>query len=263
MLKNKLSFHPHLGAGLELFFGLVFWWWMSNIGSVTTLSVWLVLRIVIWLLLVWLVSYVPEVKRWSHLASLVLFLVGCLSFFMFVEWPLAWNFVGLIFAVVPAGSFWLLPKSATQSIFALKPHRRWRLTMSTFGLLGLWTGGYAIATLRIFNFSVWLFVLIATIISTLTAIWWLREYGAELNRSFWLWVIAFAIVTLELATVLFLLPIGYFVSGFLMAWFWYVIWIMTRFHLSALGINWKKQIYFFAGNSLVIILFLLLIVRWR
>ena len=263
MLKKNLSFHPRLGAGLDLFFGLVFWWSMRGVSNVWALLAWVVVRVLLWVALVWFVSYVPGTKRWQHFASLCLFLVGALSFLIFIEWPFAWNLVGLILAFVPAFSFWLLPSVAGQPIFVFKPYRRWRLMMSTFGLLGLWSGGYAMATLQVFPFITWVFILVATLISTLTAAWWLLEYGCEINRNFWLWVIAVAMFILELSTAVFLWPIGYFVSGFLLAWFWYIIWIMARFHLSTLGINWKKQIYFFAGNGIAILLFLLFIVRWR
>lgn len=263
MLKKNLSFHPRLGAGLDLFFGLIFWWWMRGINVAWVLGLWVAFRLILWGALVWLVAYVPGLKRWQHFVTLCLFLVGATSFLLFIEWSLVWNLVGALLAFVPAFSFWLLPVVSGQPVFITKPYRRWRLMMSTFGLLGLWSGGYAISTLQVFPFINWLFILAATAISTAAAGWWLREYGSEYGRRFWLWIISIAIVILELATIIFLWPIGYFVSGFLLTWFWYIIWIMARFHLSTLGVNWKKQIYFFVGNGISIILFLLLIVRWR
>ena len=202
-------------------------------------------------------------KTLQHFITLCLFLLGALSFLLFIESTPVWSLIGFAFAFIPAFSFWLLPVNSGQPVFVFKPYRRWRLLMSTFGLLGLWSGGYATATLQVFPFSTPLFIILATIISTLTAAWWLREYNSEVNQVFWFWVAAIFLIILELSIVLFLWPIGYFVSGFLLAWFWYIIWIMARFHLSTLGINWKKQIYFFIGNGILMILFLLLIVRWR
>ncbi len=263
MLKKTLSFHPHLGASLDLVFGLIFWWWLRGISNAWVLGLWLLFRVLLWGLLIWLVSYVKGLKRWQHFATLCLFLVGATSLLLFIEWPLVWSLIGFSFAFIPAVSFWLLPSVSGQPIFVAKPYRRWRLLMSTFGLLGLWSGGYATAVLQVFPFSTWIFVLIATVISTLTALWWLQEYGSVVNNIFWMWVVAIFLIILELSTVLFLWPIGYFVSGFLLVWFWYIVWIMARFHMSTLGINWKKQIYFFVGNGIFILLFLLLIVRWR
>jgi len=263
MSNKNLSFHPHLGAGIDLVLGLVFWWWMRGVSNVWVLGLWVLFRVLLWVLLVRLVSYVAGLKRWQHFLSLCLFLLGTVFFFLFIEWTPAWNLVGLSLAVVPAFSFWLLPKVQGQPIFVSKPFRRWRLLMCAFGLLGLWSGGYAMATLQVFPFINWLFICVASAITTATAGWWLREYNVEPNRSFWLWLIAIAIIILEFSTVLFWWPVGYFVSGFLLVWVWYVLWIMARFHLSVLGINWKKQIYFFVGNGILLILFLSLIVRWR
>ncbi len=263
MNKKNLSFHPHLGAGLDLVFGLIFWWWLRGVNTAWVLGVWVLFRALLWGLLVWLVSYVPGLKRWQHFVTLCLFLLGTTSLLLFIEWPAVWSLVGFSLAFFPAFSFWLLPSTSAQPAFIAKPYRRWRLLMSTFGLLGMWSGGYAIATLQVFPFTTWLFVLAASVLSTVVALWWLLEYGAEINRVFWLWIAAIFLIILELSTVLFLWPIGYFVSGFLLVWFWYIVWIMARFHLSTLGINWKKQIYFFVGNGLFILLFLLLVVRWR
>jgi hypothetical protein len=263
MYKKSLSFHPYLGAGLDLFFGLIFWWWLHGINTTWVLGLWIFFRVLLWGLLIWLVSYVPGLRRWQHFATLCLFLLGATSLLLFIEWPFVWNLIGFALAFIPAFSFWLLPTVPGQPVFVFKPYRRWRLLMSAFGLLGLWSGGYATATLQVFPFSSWIFILIATIISTLTAMWWLCEYGSEINRLFWLWIIAFFLIILELSIILFLWPIGYFVDGFLLVWFWYVVWIMARFHLSTLGINWKKQIYFFAGNGILMLFYLLLIVRWR
>lgn len=263
MLKKNLSFHPRLGAVLDLVFGLVFWWWIREINAPFVLVVWIIFRVVLWVILIWLVSYVEGLKRWQHFCSLLLLLTGTVSFLLFIEWPLVWNLVGFSTAFFSAISFWLLPAKAGQPLFVFKPYRRWRLFMSTFGLLGMWSAGYALATLRIFSFNILYFVFFSTLVSTAVAVWWLKEYGVSTSKNFWFWVLAIVLIILELSAVLFLWPIGYFVSGFLLVWFWYIIWIMARFHLSTAGINWKKQIYFFVGNGIFIFIFLLLIARWR
>lgn len=263
MKSKKLSFHPKLGAVIDLIFGLVFWWLMSGMKNIWMLGVWVVARLVLWLVLIFLVPYVYGLRRLYHFYTLGIFLLGTMSLLLFMEWSLAWRLVGALFAVLPAVSFWLLPPTAVQPSFVLKPFRRWRLVMSNFGLFGIWVGVFAIITLNIFRFNFGWWLLAGTLVSVGVAYLWCREYGIGHKRSLWHSLTVLALMIGELSWVLAIWPIGYFISGFLLFWFWYIIWIMIRFYLSPTGINWKKQVYFLASNGILILVFLILIVRWR
>ncbi|MDO8509921.1 MAG: hypothetical protein Q7S24_02145, partial [bacterium] len=261
MKPKKLSFHPKLGAVLDLFFGLIFWWTMSGVKNIWWLAIWFVARLVLWLALIYLVPYVYGLRRLYHFLTLGIFLLGATALLLFMEWSSAWRLVGVLFAVMPAVSFWLLPPTAVQPSFVLKPFRRWRLVMSNFGIFGIWAGVFALITLNIFrlNFGWWL--LAGTLISVWVAYLWCREYGISRSRSLGHALAVLAFIIGELAYVLAIWPIGYFASGFLMFWFWYIIWIMIRFYLSPTGINWKKQVYFLASNGILILIFLIFIIR--
>jgi len=59
------------------------------------------------------------------------------------------------------------------------------------------------------------------------------------------------------------LPLGFFASGLFLTWFWYDLWLLTRFNLSKDGIIWKKQRFFVIINIILMIAFLAFVVRWK
>lgn len=260
---HKISLHPRLTAVFELAIAVVFWWWLTKLAVFWALIVWVACRFI--LLIVWVrLSYYPPVwKRWGHLFALYLFNFGLLLYLLFVEWPIATRLAGLIFVVFPALSFWFLPSAPEHALVAFKPQRRIRLGMTVLGLCGVWVGIYSSIILQIFNVNFWLLLFSGALVSSLSAYWWWKEYEITDLIKMRLWALALGVMILELAWVVYLLPLGYFVSGFLLIWFWYGLWLMARFYLTPLGINWRKQGIFLAVNGALLILFLIFVARWR
>ena len=263
MLKS-LSFHPKLAAALDLFINLVMLWWVSHLSSWWWVGVWLLFRLAIWGALMWAVYYPAEMSRWKHLASLVVMTLGSLAFLLFIEWKFAWYLFGALFCFFSFFSFWLLPASSVSLAAFLKPHLRWRFIMSVIGLAGIFEGAAAIISFQIMpNVSFWVWLVLASFFSALIAGWWWLEYGAQKNKRFWLWVGFWFLLTLELLWVVQLLPLGYLASSLILIWCWYVAWLLARFNLMPEGINWRKQAWFLALNSVLFILFILFVVRWK
>ncbi|KKQ41351.1 MAG: hypothetical protein US58_C0001G0025 [Candidatus Magasanikbacteria bacterium GW2011_GWA2_37_8] len=262
-LPQNLSFHPKLAAAFEVIFGAIFIWWLGLIGAWWILFVWAGFRLLFWAVLVRLVSYPTEVNRWHHFVSLFFFGLGALSFILFVEWGWTVWLLRLAFVFGPALSFWLVPVKGNELSFVLKPYRRWQFLSCVFGLAGIWSGVYAVLSLQIFNINRWWWFLSATVLSALLAGWWWKEYGILRDKKFLLWQIVLGIIFLETAWAISLWPLGFFINGLLLSWFWYVLWLLGRFQLSKLGVNWKKQTPFLIINFVLLILFLLLIARWK
>jgi len=261
---KNLSFHPRLAAGLDLVLGLVFLWWLGQIGEWWMLMLWAALRLGLWVLLVRLAYFSGKINRWSHFLSLAVFGLGALLLLMFIEWVGAWYAVAFCFVVFPALSFWFLPAKEVEFSFEFKPYRRWRFLLSIFGLMGIGSGLLATAAFQLFyniNNAVWWVAL--ALASTALALWWWHEYGVAWNRMMAIWLGAFFVLMFELVGILMLRPIGFLASGLILIWWWYILWLLIRFHLSPGGIIWKKQQWFLAVNAVAMILFLLLGVRWK
>ncbi len=136
--------------------------------------------------------------------------------------------------------------------------------MSIIGLAGIFQGVGAINSFQIMpGVSPLVWLAVASVFSAIIAGWWWLEYGAQKNKTFWLWTGFWAILNLELIWAVELLPLGYLVSSLILIWCWYVLWLMVRFNLSKEGIDWRKQIWFLGINSVLFILFLFFIVRWK
>ncbi len=263
MIKS-LSFHPKLAAVLDLFINLVMLWWVRQFSSWWLVGVWLLFRFAIWFAFMWLVYYPAEMSRWKHLASLVIMTLGSLFFLLFIEWTLAWYLFGALFCFFSFFSFWLLPSSSVSLGTFLKPHLRWRFIMSVIGLAGIFEGVAAIISFQIasgINQMVWL-VLTASL-ATLVAGWWWLEYGVERSKRFWLWIGFCFLLIWELLWVITILPLGYLTSSLVLAWCWYIIWLLARFNLTSEGINWRKQVWFLGFNAVLFSVFLIFIVRWK
>lgn len=261
---SHLTIHPRLVAVFNLLFGLVFLVLLSRVNSLIIFAVWALLHTALTAMLV-MVTYYPETwKRSRHLLTLTLFNAGMTLFLLFTEWSVAWKVLGMVYVLVPALSFWLIPPRGNSLSFEIKPYRRWRLMMCWLGLAGLWSGIFASITLNIFRFNFWLWLATGAIVSSLLAWWWWMEYDvADANGRTGLWVLGFFLMTMELSWVFYLLPFGYFVSGLIIAWVWYWLWMLIRFYLSPAGVDWKKQGWLLIVNTTLIVIFLGVLVRWR
>ncbi|TSC84902.1 MAG: Uncharacterized protein G01um101413_286 [Parcubacteria group bacterium Gr01-1014_13] len=263
MLKS-LSFHPKLAAVLDLLVNLVMLWWLRQFHSWWLVGVWLLFRLAIWGALMWLVYYPAEMSRYKHIASLVVMVLGSLSFLLFIEWRFAWYLFGALFCFFSFFSFWLLPASSVSLATFLKPHLRWRFIMSVIGLAGVFQAAGAIISFQIApGINSWVWYILASLFSTFVAGWWWWEYGVEENKRFWIWVGCWFVMILELLWVIGLLPIGYLTGTLVLIWCWYVVWLLARFNLSPEGINWRKQVWFLSFNAVLFPLFLFFIIRWK
>jgi len=264
MKYSKISFHPKLAAFLDAIINIVLILILPKITVGWYLLIWLGFRTIIWALLVRVVYYPKDVGRWRHFFSLVSFAAGMLCILIFMEWAWSWYIMSALFVIFPFVSFYLIPAQDSKLPFLFKPQRRWIFLMNIIGLGGIWTGLNAIISLQFFyniNSVVWL--IIGSVLSTIMAIWWLLEYSIPFNKKIIIWTAALLVITLEFSWVIYLLPVGYYVSSLLLIWIWYSLWLIIRFHLSAEGVYWKKQTTFLILNLVTLFLFLGLVVRWK
>ncbi|MBP6859061.1 MAG: hypothetical protein KBC69_00340 [Candidatus Magasanikbacteria bacterium] len=263
MLKS-ISFHPKLAAVLDLCINLAMLAWLQQLSSWRMVWLWLVVRIAVWGIFIWRVYYPKEIKQWKHLLSLVIMTIGALAFLLFIEWNFAWYLFGAFFSFFSFFSFWLLPSSRISLSVFLKPHLRWRFVMSIIGLAGIFQGTQAVVSFQIFpTVSSWIVLLFASLCGAGFASWWWWEYGAVINKRFWVWSSVWFLLFFELIWVVNKLPLGYLASSLILIWCWYAVWLLIRFNLSSEGVNWKKQILFLTINSVLFVSFLTAVVRWK
>lgn len=62
-----------------------------------------------------------------------------------------------------------------------------------------------------------------------------------------------ALMVGELSLVISFLPFGYLTSGLIITWIWYGLQLFLRFQVSPEGIIWRKQIWFLAGNAVLLL----------
>lgn len=261
---HSISFHPKFAAGLDVVLSIIMVWWLTQVSAWWMLAVWLGFRSALWVALVRLVYYPAEVSRWRHFLSLFLFAIGSTAFLLFIEWSVAWYLIAILTVILPAVSFWLLPPVSGALSFLPKPHRRWRLFISLFGLAGIWSGIYAFADFQIFvNSGSWLWLLVGTFMATLVAAWWWNEYGIKPGKRFWIWFCILFLLMLEFTWVIMTLPLGFMTGGLVLVWLWYFLWLLARFELSDKGINWQKHKWSVIINILLMVFYLLLVVRWQ
>lgn len=263
-LNKAPSFHPKLAAGLDFIFSVIMLWWFVNLTNFWWVGIWFLFRIALWAGLLWLVYYSPGASRVRHLLTLIVFNIGGSVFLLITDWRPARYLMEVIYVVGPAVSFWLLPSSAQILSFATKPERRWRLALTTVGVAGIFSAWFAVYIFQLLALEWWwLAWLITALLATFISGWWWREYGIVYNKKFFIWLAGLGLILSEILAVVWWWPIGYLVGGCLMAWLWYLLWLVLRFNLTAEGINWRRQKWFILINLFLIVLYLLILARWR
>lgn len=262
-VNRTISIHPKMAGVIDAVFNVVILWLLTHINQGWVFLVWIFCRVFLWAGLVRLVFYPAGVSRFKHWLSLVAFFLGTVFFLIFIEWNWSWYLLAAVFVIFPLTSFWLLPDEGNQPTFSLKSLRHWLFIMTLFLVAGLWTAASAARILQIFNIGSWFWVLIASVLNTGVAVWWWTDYGLERNRRFWAWAAVWFLLMLELGWVIFLLPLGYLVNGLLLSWFWFLLWLLARYHLSKEGLIWQRQTFFYALNFILMLFFLVFIVRWK
>lgn len=266
-MRKTISLHPKFVAVVDGIINLGMLWWLSLITSTSwwMVGVWILVLLLIWGLLMYLMYYPPEFSKLRHLLSLVFFSIGMTSYLLFVEWQPAWLLIGACFLVFNFFSFWLIPASNVPISPFMKPNMRWRFIMSVLGLSGIFVGMEAIISfqlLLLYVSNLYLMFIVA-VAATFIAGWWWNEYSFQFDKKFWLNIFIWFILMIELLWVIQLLPMGYLVSGLILTWNWYVLWLLVRFSMSPEGIDWKKQVWFLSINAALFVSYLIFAVKWR
>lgn len=262
MVKRLISMHPKLAAVLDGVFSLFLLWSLRGVHYPWMLWVWFGVRIVWWAVLTQFVYYPPYLSRVRHAVSLTIFNLGIISFLVFSD-PSVLNYSRILFFGLPLVSFWLIPARKDSLSVMLKPHRRWKFFMSLFGVAGLWLAFEAGIEFQIVSGSSALFgIFAAALVTALISSWEWNEYGIAFSPKFFQLAGIMFLLFAQLGTVVFLWPVGYFVSAFFITWVWYLTWLLFRFDLTE-GIRWSHQKYFVATNLILMIVFLVSVVRWK
>ncbi len=260
----KISLHPKLAAVLDALVGGGLLFVITRLDTLAGLLVWFLARVAWWALLTHrLVFYPPMVRRGRHLASLIFFQFGALAFMAFTDWRPAWLVGGLLFVSLPALSFWLLPAEREVLSFIVKPERRSRFLLTVMGLSGWWSGIFGAAVFQLVPALTWWLPLVGSVVSAAVGWWWWSEYELIITRRQIWSALTLGLVMLNGSVVFLWWPLGPFVSGLLLAWIWYLLWLILRFYQTSEGINWKKQARFLIINVILMILYLGLVVRWK
>jgi hypothetical protein len=263
MSKRLISLHPKLAALIEGVVTLLLLWWLKSPTSFVLLGSWFAVRLGWWIILVQLTYYPPFMGRWRHLVALGLSNIGALAFLVFGDASTMY-YIWALTVGLSVFSFWIIPSRADELSVMEKPHRRAKLFLSLFGIAGIWlTTEACIAFQLVTNWQILETIIGAALVTAVVSLVQWYEYNGNWSAKYVLLAGLISLLLIELATVLLLWPVGYIVTAFLISWWWYILSLMIRFYLSRDGINWPRQRNFLILNSLIMIIFLLFIVRWK
>lgn len=219
--------------------------------------------IVLWMGVVFLLykKRLHDHDMYWHSALLVCSFIAALVLVSLTEWQIVTRAI-LIIAALSLGSLASIIDADEEEmqVYERKASRRIIVMGWVFVCASLLVASYAVSVLFP-NVPVWvLFALVGAYTSTIAYAVWRLYYPLPMRR-FFVWILIVAVMSMQLFWVLYVLPFGYIVLGFLCAWLWYVLVLLIRFHMSSEGIRWSKQRRFLLGNALLFILVLFL-VRW-
>lgn len=157
-------------------------------------------------------------------------------------------------------AFWSEPRIDHAIHIQEKPLRRMMMMVYVFNvyacLVGLFAWHLYFPMMTFFVMSIF-----GAIYAALGShmIW--RLYYKKNTIKLMVWTGIVGLIVFELMWVLRLMPFGYLVLGFLVAWLWYLTQLFIRFHLSIRGIEWKKQIRFMLANICLFVM-MFYVIRW-
>lgn len=195
--------------------------------------------------------------------SLILLLVTAVSFLgliLLLESVWIKYVVSLLLIVVMIFLIFHSPEKSELS-YLDKPVRRFIVMLWVMDLFCLASFFYAI-NLFFQNIPFWLVGFVLSLITGFVSVSIWKRYFNVPAKIFLFWFILIVLVSWEISWVLHFLPFGYLVLGSLFTWVWYVINLLVRFHLTAQGIVWKKQLVFLVGNTVLYFMVLFFFVRW-
>jgi len=224
-------------------------WW--TLGSVFT----------VWALAIFLVHYFvysfPE--KWEELLLALWFGLSSLALMSILDFVLFRYIVAVVCGIGMGMLFHTDGK--TLSVHRFKPRRRMLMMLWMFSAYALSSFVFALA-MFFQGFWFWLAsILLALFYGCAFMVIW-RMYFAVEYKNLFLWSLLSSCMLWELIWVVHLLPYGYLVSGFFVVWVAYIIQLFLRFHLSKVGLVWKKQLPFLITNAILYILVLVFFVRW-
>lgn len=263
-LKRVISLHPRFAAVLEGLAALVFLWWLGSIGTITSLLIWFAARLLWWIVLTYAMYFPSFVSRLEHVEAVALFTVGVVFMIIFVDAPIVRYALETVMVVATFVNYWLVPRRIDDLSVMAKPYRRFKFLMSVFGVAGSWVGVKALQIFQAVNSgTVFNLTLLALALTVGVAVWGWREYGLPYGRKMVFSTVILAVCLIETSYLIFLWPLGYFASSFILTWVWYVLWLLLRFYITDEGINWRAQRWFVLTNVVLLAMFLTLIIRWK
>lgn len=145
---------------------------------------------------------------------------------------------------------------------SMKPFRRYVMMNWVLAAYAVMTTLFALSAFfqgRFFN--VFSAVFGASVLAIISLEIW-RLYFKSSLKPLILWALLMGIIFVEVIWAVGLLPFAYAVLGLIVCWFWYVLQLLTRFHFSQRGIDWKKQRRFLITNGMLFLLLLVFFIRW-
>ncbi|MFH1789509.1 MAG: hypothetical protein ABH832_00335 [bacterium] len=261
---NKISLHPRFSSIIDIFINIFYIYAVTTVKSWWVLMALLIGKQFVHFIILSATYHPTKAIRWRNFFSLFILNLGVIMSIIFLEWKVAIYILGAVYIILSASSTWMLPNSGIGVSLAIKPHLRWRFISTVFGLAGTMTGVQAIMVFQVaYRVNNWIWFALLAIVSVLIAIWWWWEYDIKYNKLFLLSALIFFLIMIEIIAVVALLPLGYLISGLILTWIWYIVWLLFRFNMSSEGINWKKQSRFIISNLLIFILFLFFIAKWK
>ncbi len=228
-----------------------------------TLHWWLGVMILLWIILVTiLVRFLNQAASYQTRTTelVAVTMVSGFGLFSVVEEPGArWALLLLVSGLVALLGVLSVPEM--DGALEYKRVRRLLMIVWTWNVFALTATAYAVA-LFFPEVPWWLSNLGGGVIAGGIA-WavWRMYFDASLAVQ-GLWGAIFALAWAEIMWVMQALPLGFFVSGWLTAWIWYVAQLLVRWHFSPSGIVWRQQSWFLLWNAIALITGLLWFVRW-
>jgi hypothetical protein len=233
--------------------------------AMSTFPIWWVMGLVV---LVWMILIVLGwriLSVWQRVSGDVLFVMLTAVFastglFFVVDWPLLRYVIMVCTGLLSLCLFGWSISAQGYTTHIEKAYRRFLMMLSVLNAYALLTTSFA---LHIFfqEIPFWIFgILQSLMVAAITFHIWRLYYPIRFAAS-WFWLLLIMLMVFEISWAVQVLPLGYTVLSLIVAWIWYIMQLLFRFHLSEAGVDWKKQRVFLITNAILFII-VLSIVRW-
>jgi hypothetical protein len=226
-------------------------WWM------------LLLFFCFWLIFIflahWLLKKIVILRNYLPLLSTAT-MFAFIGLIIFVEYDFVRWFIVVFGGIILGILFgWSVEKSGYTTHIE-KSYRRMVMMLWVFDAYAILTSIFAIS-MFFEKVPFWILSIIGgAVLTGVSYMIWHMYFTMDL-RSLVLWLSCIFILSVELMWVFSLLPLGYTVLGLFVAWVWYIVQLLFRFHFSRTGVIWKNQTIFLIINGVLMSLILYL-ARW-